>query len=38
LRDGCIVDYLTMSGDQAEDIRQIQRHLRALETDTQPRP
>jgi putative ABC transport system ATP-binding protein len=38
LRDGCIVDRLAMSGDQAEDIRQIQRHLRALETDTQPRP
>ncbi|GAB4535596.1 MAG: ABC transporter ATP-binding protein [Anaerolineae bacterium] len=31
LMDGRIVDHLRMSGDQAEDIRQIQRHLRALE-------
>jgi putative ABC transport system ATP-binding protein len=31
LMDGRIVDYLKMTGDQAEDIRQIQRHLRALE-------
>jgi putative ABC transport system ATP-binding protein len=31
LRDGQIVDYLKMTGDQVEDIRQIQRHLRALE-------
>ncbi len=32
LMDGRIVDHLKMTGDQAEDIRQIQRHLRALET------
>ncbi len=31
LMDGRIVDHLKMTGDQAEDIRQIQRHLRALE-------
>jgi putative ABC transport system ATP-binding protein len=31
LMDGRIVDHLKMSGDQAEDVRQIQRHLRALE-------
>jgi putative ABC transport system ATP-binding protein len=31
LMDGCVVDHLKLSGDQAEDIRQIQRHLRALE-------
>ncbi len=31
LMDGQIVDHLKMTGDQAEDIRQIQRHLRALE-------
>jgi len=31
LRDGRLVDHLEMTGDQAEDIRQIQRHLRALE-------
>ena len=31
LMDGRIVDRLKMTGDQAEDIRQIQRHLRALE-------
>jgi len=31
LRDGRVVDHLKMGGDQAEDIRQIQRHLRALE-------
>jgi putative ABC transport system ATP-binding protein len=31
LMDGRVVDSLKMSGDQAEDIRQIQRHLRALE-------
>ena len=31
LMDGRIVDHLRMTGDQAEDIRQIQRHLRALE-------
>ena len=31
LMDGRIVDTLKLTGDQAEDIRQIQRHLRALE-------
>ncbi|MEJ2555152.1 MAG: ABC transporter ATP-binding protein [Anaerolineae bacterium] len=31
LMDGRIVDHLKMTGDQAEDVRQIQRHLRALE-------
>jgi len=31
LMDGRIADYLKMTGDQAEDVRQIQRHLRALE-------
>jgi putative ABC transport system ATP-binding protein len=31
LMDGRIADHLKMAGDQAEDIRQIQRHLRALE-------
>jgi putative ABC transport system ATP-binding protein len=31
LRDGHIVDHLKMTGDQSEDIRQIQRKLRALE-------
>jgi ABC-type lipoprotein export system ATPase subunit len=31
LMDGQIVDHLKMTGDQAEDVRQIQRHLRALE-------
>ena len=31
LMDGRIADHLQMTGDQAEDIRQIQRHLRALE-------
>jgi putative ABC transport system ATP-binding protein len=31
LMDGRIADHLKMTGDQAEDIRQIQRHLRALE-------
>jgi putative ABC transport system ATP-binding protein len=31
LMDGRIVDYLKMTGDPAEDMRQIQRHLRALE-------
>ena len=31
LMDGRIADHLNMTGDQAEDIRQIQRHLRALE-------
>jgi putative ABC transport system ATP-binding protein len=31
LMDGRAVDYLEMTGDQAEDVRQIQRHLRALE-------
>jgi putative ABC transport system ATP-binding protein len=31
LRDGHIVDRLKMTGDQSEDIRQIQRNLRALE-------
>jgi putative ABC transport system ATP-binding protein len=34
LMDGRIVDHLKMSGDQAEDIRQIQRHLRALEVQS----
>jgi putative ABC transport system ATP-binding protein len=31
LMDGRVADHLKMSGDQAEDVRQIQRHLRALE-------
>jgi putative ABC transport system ATP-binding protein len=31
LMDGSIADHLKLTGDQAEDIRQIQRHLRALE-------
>jgi putative ABC transport system ATP-binding protein len=31
LMDGRIVDTLKLTGDQAEDIRQVQRHLRALE-------
>lgn len=31
LMDGRIVDHLKMTGDQVEDVRQIQRHLRALE-------
>jgi putative ABC transport system ATP-binding protein len=31
LRDGNIVDHLKMTGDQSEDIRQIQRNLRVLE-------
>jgi putative ABC transport system ATP-binding protein len=31
LMDGSIADHLKLIGDQAEDIRQIQRHLRALE-------
>ena len=31
LMDGLVVDFLKMTGDPAEDVRQIQRHLRALE-------
>lgn len=31
LMDGRIVDHLKMTGDRTEDVRQIQRHLRALE-------
>jgi putative ABC transport system ATP-binding protein len=31
LMDGRIADHLKMTGDHAEDVRQIQRHLRALE-------
>ncbi len=35
LMDGRVVDHLKMAGDQAEDIRQIQRHLRELEMQRQ---
>ncbi|UCC90071.1 MAG: ABC transporter ATP-binding protein [Anaerolineales bacterium] len=35
LMDGRIVDHLKMTGDQVEDVRQIQRHLRALEVSGQ---
>ena len=31
LMDWRVADHLKMTGDQAEDVRQIQRHLRALE-------
>jgi putative ABC transport system ATP-binding protein len=34
LMDGLIVDHLKLSSDKAEDIRQIQRHLRALEVQS----
>jgi len=35
LMDGRVVDHLKMAGDPAEDIRQIQRHLRELEVQSQ---
>src|SRR5512136_2935305 len=35
LMDGRVVVHLKMTGDQAKDIRQIQRHLRALEVQSQ---
>jgi len=37
LMDGQVVDHLKMSGDQVEDMRQIQRHLRALEAQSDQR-
>jgi len=37
LMDGQVVDHLKMSGDQVEDMRQIQRHLRALEVQSDQR-
>jgi putative ABC transport system ATP-binding protein len=35
LMDGRLVDNLRLSGEQAEDVRQIQRHLRALELEVE---